>query len=196
MASNTANVYAAEPRSTGTCFVAPLATAAPTDARAPLNVAFVDLGYLGEDGIVETIDRSTDEKKAFGGDTIKVLQTDYSHEFTFTLSESTNADVLKAIYGAENVTITAANGAHGRQIKVNKTSRKLPHQAWVFDTTDSDNGSLLRQYIADGQITGTGDVNQVHTDTIEYEVTLKVFKTAGGPYVQMFSDDNVLANGS
>lgn len=196
MASNTANVYAAEPRSTGTCFMAPLGSPAPTDARTPLNAAYLDLGYVGEDGIVETVDRSTDEKKAFGGDTVKILQTDYTHEFTLTLLESVNPDVMKTVYGANNITTTAANGVHGTQQKILKTSRKLGHFSWAFDTIDSDTGALRRQYIADGQIINVGDVNEVHTDTIAYELTLRAFKTPSGVYVTLFTDDNVLANGS
>lgn len=41
-----------------------------------------------------------------GGRIVKVLQTEYNHSFKFVLLESLNADVLKAIYGASNVTVT------------------------------------------------------------------------------------------
>lgn len=189
MASDVKNVYAAEPLATGSCLVAPLGTALPTTVSATLDVAFVDLGYIGEDGFTETMERTTEEKKAFGGDTVKVLQTEYNHTFQFVLLESLKGDVLKAIYGESNVTITPANGSHGTQVAVKKNSKKLPHMSWVIDTTDTELDAKYRNVIPDGQITEVGDVTIVHSDTISYEVTVKCFKDADGNYVYLYTDD-------
>jgi len=189
MASNANHVYAAEPLTTGSLLVAPLGTSAPTDAVSALTGPWVDLGYIGEDGFTETIDRSIEKKKAFGGDTVKILQTDYAHTFSFTLLESLNANVLKAVYGEDNVTVTPANGSHGVQIKVNKNARKLKKMSWVIDTTDTELDAFYRNYIPIGQITSVGDVTIVHTDTIMYEVELEAFPNADGNYVITFTDD-------
>ena len=189
MAEEVGNVYAAEPSAAGAVFVAPLGTPLPTSVDAPLDPAFAGLGYVGEDGITENAERSTEEKKDMGGRTVKVLQTDYSHTFTFVLLESLNADVLKAIYGPDNVTVIPANALHGTQIKVRKTSKKLPHQAWVFDTIDSELGARYRNCIADGQIVSVGEIKLAANDTIEYEVELKVFEDANGDYVTTYTDD-------
>ena len=186
---NTQNVYAAEPSATGAAFAAPLGSTLPTSVDIALDAAFVSLGYVGEDGITETTDRSTDEKKDMGMDVVKVLQTDYTHEFSFVLLESLNANVLKAIYGAENVTVTPATSTHGTQVTVRKTSKKLPKQAWVFDTMDSELGAKYRNVVGQGQVTSVGDVVLAASDTIEYEVTLKVFKMPSGEYVTTYTDD-------
>lgn len=189
MASDVKNVYAAEPLATGSALVAPLGTVLPVTATEELDEDFVDLGYVGEDGFTETMERNTDEKKAFGGDTVKVLQTEYNHSFKFVLLESLKADVLKAVYGASNVTVTAANGSHGAQVAIKKNAKKLPHMSWVIDTTDTELGARYRSVIPDGQITEVGDVTIVHSDTISYEVTVKCFKNAAGDYVYTYSDD-------
>jgi hypothetical protein len=189
MASNNANVYAAEPLSTGSALVAPLGTPQPTDAKTPLDAAFIDLGNIGEDGFTETMERTTDKKKNFGGKTVKVLQTDYVHTFKFVLLESLSADVLKAVYGADNVEITEATLTEGAQVHIHKTAKKLPKQSWVIDTTDSELDAYYRQYIAIGQIITVADVKIVHTDTIMYEVELEVFETPEGDYVQTWTDD-------
>ena len=186
---NVNNVYAAEPSATGAAFVAPLGTPLPTSLDDALDSAFVSLGYVGEDGITETTDRSTDEKKDMGMDVVKVLQTDYSHEFSFVLLESLNANVLKAIYGADNVTVTPADSTHGTRVAVKKTSKKLPKQAWVFDTIDSELGAKYRNVAGQAQVTSVGDVTLAASDTIEYEVTLKVFKGDDGAYVNTYTDD-------
>lgn len=194
MAADAKNVYAAEPLATGSCLVAPLGTAGPTSATSALNVAFVDLGHIGEDGFTETTDRSVDKKKNFGGSTVKVLQTDYTHTFKFVLLESLNADVLKAVYGADNVTVTAANGAHGAQVAITKNAKKLPKQSWVIDTTDSELDAFYRNYIPEGQIITVGDVTVVHTDTIMYEVELEAFPDASGNNVYTYTDDGQMGS--
>lgn len=189
MAEEVGNVYAAEPSASGAAFVAPLGTTLPTSVDSPLGGAFVPLGYVGEDGITETSERTTDEKKDMGGRVVKVLQTEYNHSFTFVLLESLNADVLKTIYGADNVTVTPANSVHGTQVKVRKTSKKLPHASWVFDTMDSELGAKYRNVVGDGQVISVGDVVMASSDTIEYEVELKVFETPTGEYVTTYTDD-------
>ncbi|QRY51730.1 phage tail tube protein [Mycolicibacterium septicum] len=191
MASDVKNVYAAEPLASGSVLVAPLGTDLPESTDDALDPDFVDLGYVGEDGFTETMERTTDEKKAFGGDTVKVLQTEYNHSFQFVLLESVNASVLKAVYGADNVTVTPANASHGTQVSVKKNAKKLPHQSWVIDTTDSEYGAKYRTVIPDGQITEVGDVTIVHSDTISYEVTVKCFKTAAGDYAHTYTDNGI-----
>lgn len=193
MAEEVGNVFAAEPSAAGAAFVAPLGTTLPTSVDGALDAAFVGLGYVGEDGITETSERSTDEKKDMGGRIVKVLQTGYNHSFKFVLLESLNADVLKAIYGASNVTVTPADGTHGTQVKVRKTSKKLPHQTWVFDTIDSELSAKYRNCVADGQVISVGDVTLASKDTIEYEVELKVFESSTGEYVTTYTDDGRIA---
>lgn len=194
MAADAKNVYAAEPLATGSCLVAPLGTTGPASATDALNVAFIDLGHIGEDGFTETTDRSVDKKKNFGGTTVKVLQTDYTHTFKFVLLESLSANVLKAVYGADNVTVTAATGSHGTQVAVKKNAKKLPRQSWVIDTTDTELDAFYRNYIPEGQIITVGDVVVVHTDTIMYEVELEAFADASGNHVYTWTDDGQLGS--
>lgn len=194
MASSNKNVYAAEPLATGSCLVAPLGTTGPTSAVDALNVAFVDLGHIGEDGFTETTDRSIEKKKNFGGSTVKILQVDYTHTFKFVLLESLKAEVLKAVYGADNVTVTPANATHGTQIAVKKNPKKMPHLSWVIDTTDTELDAFYRNYIPDGQLITVGDVVVVHTDTIMYEVEIEAFADASGNHVYTYTDDGQIGS--
>lgn len=189
MTSDNKNVYTGEPLATGSLRVAPLGTVGPTSATEELNVAFIDLGHIGEDGFTETTERSVEKKKNFGGATVKILQTDYTHTFKFVLLESLNAEVLKAVYGATNVTVTAANSSHGVQVAVNKNAKKLPHMSWVIDTTDTEMNAFYRNYVPDGQIISVGDVKVVHTDTIMYEVELEAFGDPSGNHVYTYTDN-------
>ena len=172
MASTASNVFAAQPRATGVLRAAPKGSTAPTNASTALAAAFVDLGYIGEDGITESMTRDTDKKRALGGSVVKVLQTEYGNTFTFVFMEHLNAEVLKRIYGPDNVEIDGAN------ITVKKNKKVLPREAYVIDVEDGDN--LDRTYIADGQIIEVGDIVRVHSDTIAYEVTIEGYEDTDG----------------
>lgn len=173
MASNSANVFAAMPKATGALLRAPLGTALPTTVWATPVVAFEDLGYIGEDGFEQTEERNIEKKRAFGGSVVKILQTDYSLTVSFTFLESTNADVLKAIFGEDNVTVDGDG-----QIIVKRNKNQSPHAAWIIDVVDGE--TLHRGTIADGQLTLDGSVTKVHTDTIAYTVNLECFEDANG----------------
>lgn len=200
--SDTKLIYAAEPTVGGSIFVGPLGTPPPADADDPsgataeLDPAMIDLGDVGDTGFTEKTTRRLVRKRNFGGLVVKVLQTEYDNQFEFVFLESLNADVLKAIHGSKNVTVLPATSTHGTQIVVRKNRKRLPHQVWVVDTIDSslgaddDHPALYRSYIPDGQIVDTGDVKVVHSDTIEYKVTIEAFETEGN-HVITWTDDGL-----
>jgi hypothetical protein len=194
MSNTLGNVYAAEPLTTGVCFVAPLLTPGPTDALvavSTLSPNWVDLGYTGTEGFMEKNDRKITLKRSFGGGVVKTLQDEYSASLDFVLQESLSANVLKAVFGSTNVIVTAATSLHGNQVKVFKNSRKLPHQSWIIDTWDDEMNAKYRNYVGDGQITTLAEIKVVHTDIIEYKVTLECFETTGTgkDNIVTFTDD-------
>lgn len=195
MTGNTlGNIYAAQPLTTGVCFVAPLGTPGPTDALvevSTLSASWVDLGYTGTEGFMEKNERKITLKRSFGGGVVKTLQDEYSASLDFVLQESLNANVLKAVFGPTNVVVTAATTLHGNQVQVFKNSRKLPHQSWIIDTFDDELSAKYRNFAADAQITTLADIKVVHNDIIEYKVTLECFETdgTGADNIVTFTDD-------
>ena len=138
MANTVANVTAGKPLSTGGVLIAPCGTALPTTAIATPNVAFVAAGYIGEDGVTESNGRTTDKIRAWGGDTVKVLQTDYSVTYSFTFLESHNTSVLEAVYGDDNVVTTPATDTVGTLHAVKRNADQLPHKRFIFEIRDGD----------------------------------------------------------
>lgn len=194
MTADVKNVYAAAPLITGSLRVGPLTTPAPTDATSTLDAGFVDLGYIGEQGFTERLQRTTNKKRSLGGKVIKVLQTEFSAMLTVTLCESLQAEALKAVYGAANVTVTPANATHGNQVEIHKNGIKLPHLSWVMDTTDEELTAFYRSYIPDGQVLTVGDVKVVHTDTIEYPLEIECYEDASGEHIYTFTDDGQITS--
>jgi hypothetical protein len=192
--TNARNVAAGKPLATGGVLIGDLGAEAPEDARTALDSAFVAAGYVGEDGLTETTDRSTEKVKAWGGDIVKVLQTDFSVTYSFTFIETHNSTVLETVYGDANVTTAPATGSAGtlRTVKINADT--LPHKSFVFDMRDGD--SRIRIYVPDGQVTEVGEVTYSDGELIGYQVTVEAFRDSElNANALKFLDDGVTSSG-
>ena len=174
---------------TGGVTRAPLGADAPTDATTPLIAAFVKQGYVGEDGVTKSVDASDEKIKAWGGDTVKFVRQEHSVSYSFIFLESGNADVLKAIYGAENVIITPPTSTKGGLIEVRTTSQMTPRAMFTLEMKDAP--ATIREFIPVGQLTVSGEVNFVHSNVISYQVVIEAFPDEDGVKSYSWIDDGV-----
>jgi hypothetical protein len=188
MSNTAANIVAGRPLATGGVLIGPVGTAAPTDATTALNAAFKGAGYIGEDGLTESADRSTEKVKAWGGDVVKVLQTDFSTTYKFTFLETLNSDVLKTVYGDSNVTVTPADATKGTLYAVKVNADVLPHKAFVFEVKDGQ--AKIRIHVPDGQITEVGEISYKDGEVIGYSVTVEAYRdsTLGANAIKYLDD--------
>lgn len=169
MGNYTANIAVGKPKSTGAIFYAPAGSTLPTSADAELDGAFVCVGTIGDDGLTRKIKRSMKDIKDWGGNTVKVVQTDVKETFSFTMIEALNLDVQKVVYGENNVGVVT--GVVTYTGMVSHTSAEPVEHAWVIDQI-LDGGSLLRIVIPHGKITELGDVSFKADEAIGYGVTI------------------------
>lgn len=186
--ANASNVVAGKPLIGGGIFVAPKGTSRPADATTALNASYKGTGYVSEDGVTETIDRSTDKIRAWGGDTVKVVQSEFGVEYSFTFIETLNSDVLKTVYGDANVTTTAATSSKGTLHKVKLNSAPLPEQQFVIDMKDGD-ATVRIDFI--GQISEVGDITYSDDEVIGYPVTVTAIPDSNGDSALKYLDDGV-----
>lgn len=154
---------------TGLASRAPLATAAPTSQSTALNVAFVDVGYIGEGGITQSMPGSGDATtiKAWqNGATVRTIRSASEDlpTFSFVMLE-TKKESLETYFGA-TLTQTATEGT----LTYNSTASRT-HFSWVFDVVDG--AELERIYIPDGVVTEVGDRVYANGEPIGYEVTIE-----------------------
>lgn len=168
MVATVANIVAGKPVSAGGGVAyGPLGTTLPTDATSPLDPAFKPAGYISEDGLTETSERSTENVRAWGGDLVKVLQTEFATTYTFTCIESINGDVLSLVHGPDNVSATTDG------FRVMVKSDQLEHQTFVFTVRDGD--ARVRIVVPDGQVTEVGEITYNDGSVIGYPVTVSSF---------------------
>ena len=172
--ANASNVTTGKPKKGGAIFRAPLGSTLPTDATTALDEAFVCLGYCGEDGLTNSNSPESDSIKAWGGDTVLTYQSAKADTFSFVLVEALSVDVLKTVYGDENVTGTLADG-----ITVKANSDEQQAAAWVIEMV-MRNGAHKRIVIPSAAVTEVGDIAYTDDDAVGYETTITATPDADG----------------
>lgn len=169
--SDVNKVSAGAPAVGGAVSVAAYGSTLPADAVSALTEAYSKLGYISEDGLKNSNSPESSDIKAWGGDTVLSLQTAKTDTFTFKLIEALDINVLKAIYGDDNVSGTLADGI---TIKANSTEME-PH-VWIVDMVL--NKAVKRVVIPNGKITEIGEITYGDSDAIGYEVTITAMPDA------------------
>jgi hypothetical protein len=148
----------------GTVNHAPIGTALPTDTTTALNVAFVHVGYISDEGITGDPEEATSDIRAWGGDLVRRVISEYGEAYAFTMIE-TNANSIAAYFGSGT-----ASAWEGKQIEIRK--------AWVFHITDGV--ALRRIVLPDAAVTDRGTITYATTEAIAYPVTVSTFPNAAG----------------
>lgn len=153
-------------RTLGGVYRAPLGTTLPTDASSTLASAYVDMGFISEDGITKSRSTETTDIKEWGGTTVHVIQTSKEVTLSFQELATLNVDVIKSIYGEDNVTGSMAAG-----LKVTETDAEPEEAVWVVDIECLD-GTLERMVIPRGKISELGDEVYKRDEAVAYDITL------------------------
>lgn len=159
-------VSTAKPKVGGAISVAPIGTKLPTNAIDPLDKEFKNLGFVSEDGLTNSNSPDSDSIKAWGGSTVIVTQTEKPDQFTYKLIEMLNTDVLKTVYGSDNVTGDLETG-----IEVKANAKSLDDNVVIVDMILKD-GVLKRIVIPNAQISELDDIEYGDSDAVGYGITI------------------------
>lgn len=169
---------------TGALWKAPLGTTLPldTDPFAALDSAFVNLGYISDDGVTENADDSVDDVVAWqSATTVRSSTTESTISLELMLIE-TKGTVLEAFYRGSTVTTPAAN-----VYKLEVKPIVADPSVWVLDALD---GTLYeRSVIGNGEIVERGEVQNMNGGAKGYPITLRCYPDASGNLMVKYSND-------
>lgn len=172
--NSASNVTAGKPKIGGAVFRAPKGTILPTSAAAELAVAYKCLGYCSEDGISNGSDSSSNKVSAWGGDVVLNMITPGSDTFSLTLIEALNAEVIKAVYGSDNVTVET-----GGDIKLSVNGGSDEEAVYVFDLL-LKGGAVKRIVVPCATITSLGEIKYSDNSAVGYSITLTAVNDEDG----------------
>lgn len=175
MENNKDNITIGLPKPGGAVYWAPLGTTLPTNASDSLDEAFVNLGYISDEGLTTSTEESVDKIRAWGREVVMISATEYSETFSLNFLETIRESVLQYIKGAANVSI----GDDG-SVRTKTTGKTLPRGVIVIDTLQnngSENPRYHRIVYGDCQVSDrSGDQTYNNSDPLVYPATVEAFK--------------------
>lgn len=168
-----ANVSGAKGVVGGYFFFAPAGTALPTDYKSALETAFVNLGFVADEGIVFSTETETTVHKDINGEAVDTSLDSVEKTATVTLME-VKKDAMAVKYGSDNV--TDENGV----LTVHDKGAMGERGVGVLELL-LKNGRKMRRVIPDMQFTEMGDETVLSSELFAVESTLTIYKdeTAG-----------------
>lgn len=167
---------------TGQVYKAPPGTTPPPDATTALNAAFVGLGYVSEDGVMENWDDSVDNIVAWqNATTVRSATTESTGTVAFTLIQ-TNADILETFHRGSAVTEPVPG-----EFQIDVKPIVADPSMWVVDVVDGL--KLIRILLGNAEVTERGEIPYANGQAIGYPLTITVYPDANGNLMQKFSND-------
>ena len=189
----TKNVMTGTPKAgtTGYLFRGPSGTALPTDEKTALAVAYLDQGFVSEDGVERAISKAYEVIRDMGGNEVLKTRTEHGVSVSFALLETLNGETAKTVYGASAVTVTAATASAGTKVAIAYKGDEVgDNSVWVLETAI---GLKIKRYVFPNAQLATEDqtVTLTSKDAATFPVGLTLYPDAAGVYFYEYSDDGV-----
>ena len=180
MATNANNIVVG---STGTVSVAPTGTAAPTTTSSALNAAFLDMGFLTEEGFTFTESKDIADINVWQSFyPARRLVTGRAVEVSFSLREWKRSTVEFALGGT--VTGSAPNWTFNPP-----SPSTLPTRSLVIDWQDGT--KYFRLYFPVGLVSEAVESNVTRTDSAVLPVTFASQDPGGGTNIYTLFTNSV-----
>lgn len=172
--------------SNGSVYIAPVGTTLPATESAALNAAFVDVGYVSEDGISLSVETSVEDIAAFQSlSAVRKIVTARNTSVSFTLREWSAANLVFAFGGG-----TVTDQTTHFQYDPPASGDGVFERAMVIDWQDGDKN--YRLVIERGVATDAVETSITRTGAADLPITFNVLESAGGSTWYLFTDDPAL----
>jgi len=156
---------------TGMFYTAPAGTALPSYPGETLAADWVECGAVSDAGLTWATGKDSDPLRDWSKTVRRLMSGDEGGTVTAPLLY-TEEETLKTIFGADNVTITAADATHGKITSVTVAPGvSAPSMAFLFIMKDGDD--LLYLGTEEGIVRDVSDVSLSPTEAIVWECTIE-----------------------
>lgn len=156
---------------TGMVFMADAGTVLPSSPLETLSADWKSIGAITADGITWATGKDSEPLRNWAKETERLTASDEGGTVTAPLMY-TNEDTLKAIFGSDNVTVTAADSTHGNLVSVTVAPGvSASPKAFLFLMKDGDDTMLVGT--SKGIVREVGDISFSPTEAIVWEATIE-----------------------
>lgn len=151
---------------TGKVYIAPTTATAPTASNSALT-EYQELGYVSSDGVEFTIDKSTNQIRAWqNSDLVREIVTEATATYSFALLETTE-DVLETYFGTTMV---------GGKVELNPSSTG-GRKSFVLDVVDGS--KIIRHHVPSGEVTAVEALTIANGEALSYGITITAYAKDG-----------------
>lgn len=169
MASNNVNLGIG--LATGMFYTAPAGTALPTSPLDTLAADWTEAGVITADGADWDTGKDSDALRNWAKEVERLVSSDEGGTVQTSIMETTKR-ALEVIFGASNVSYTAADPTHGNITSVTVAPGvSAPPMAFLFLMKDGDDAMLLGT--SKGIVRDLDTVGFKPTDAIEWGITIE-----------------------
>ncbi len=180
---------------TGAGLTAPVGTKLPdlddvTKASVTINEAFKDFGYVTEDGITLSTERSSEVIKDWGLNAVRRYLSEFNGKLSFTFLE-TNKEAIALIVGEDHVKEVMATATDGHKMRFEFGAWLPESKSWVFKIKDG----LARVVIVlpDALVTTIAEVPINSTSAIAWQVDVDCNADESGTSIYVITNDGVVS---
>ena len=189
MALNKDRVWVGSPdqATTGAILSAPVGSVeVPTtiDDFSPSGVK--DSGYISEDGLSISINKSFTEIKDWSLAVIRKLVSEYSGELSWS-HVALDRQSWENFAGEGNVEWEDATTEHGNRGVISFNADESARKTFIFKIKDGERRLLV--FVPEGQVDGSGSLNLKSGEAVGLEITLKTFPDKEGNHFYIIFDD-------
>lgn len=167
MGNTVSNVTTGKPNINGAIWRGPIGSTLPTSAETSIDTTVYScLGFCADDGLTNSNTPSTEQIKAWGGETVLTPTAERPDKYKWKALEATNVEVLKAAYGTNNVSGTLETG-----IVVRHNATDQPAAVYIIDTILTG-GTKKRIVIPNGTLTSLEDIVYKDNEALAYGVEI------------------------
>lgn len=188
MALNAKHVYAPTPdqSTTGAVFVATEGVTPPNDAATQLDGSWSDGGYVDENGLAITVNRSTTPIRDWSKANVRNVLSEFGGSIAIGFLQVDEFSA-KRVFGANNVSVTPATVSSGELLEVSIGAELPPIEAWCFNMKDGD--ARIRVFVPRGQITSVNEMSYKPDQGHVIGGTLECYDDGTGHSIYVYYDD-------
>jgi hypothetical protein len=172
---------------TGTVYVAPTGTTLPVEPTEALNVAFVELGSINEDGLSLAPERSIEKIRAWQSrKPVRTMITEDDLSISFALQQW-NLTNVKLMFGGG--TRSATVGLDSKFVP--PSAGEVDTRAFIFDWVDDD--ITYRLVVPQGLVTEVEEIELKKDAAAELGLTVEVLGSSPNDWILYTDDPNLAA---